>query len=871
MLSIRKKNISVIIVLLLWNTFTAWGQVVVSGIVREASDRSPMPEVVCMLTDASGKVMLDYGFSDKDGKYSLRTTHEGDSIVLTYKMMSFRTVLLRIPNRTQTKDILMQDDNFQLKEVVVKAAPIVQHGDTISYSVTALKNAKDIAVVDVIKRLPGVDVSESGKISYQGKAINKFYIEGMDLLGGKYSLATNSIPVDAVASIQVLENHQPIKTLEETAFSEHAAMNLKLKKGKKLHPVGQIALGGGISDNRFKYWGSLYGLLLGEKGQSMISLKANNSGIPLANEIVEHTYETGGMFNSLPYHPTALVSPSEGYLPPVPAQYSILNESYLGSYNHLFKFSKNWEVKVNGSYVDEKQENGQQETVVYGVSDENPITIVNNLFTESHHRQGVLSFQVIKNGENQFVNNQFRLSSDWSETLSEQQGTNPSFQNFETPFFLIENRLNFIVKKKSRHYAVRSFLRFQNQPQEVCFVDGDSLMKTQERDKKMFYTTNDIQMNYYFNNSELSLTAGFNVETNRIHSLMDRTPEFLKDYTTVSVWNYMQTGVFANPTYRYNGKGYHLTLSVPLLWQKTDAEKKGSYEQTFNHFMAIPSVRFYWKLNHFWEFIVSGSYRHLPTSHENLNDTYYYKNRNLLQRGIDEQGMNKQMQSSLNLYYRNAIQAFWGRLNIAYSQNESNLISGYDFVDTQPIHTWRKGERLYRQFSTRGSLGKIVDEFHTNMEINVGYSHALYSIYQQKQIRDVRSNQVYVMFSSNTRLANWWDWELQWNSSFVHNKGSETLWNHSLATSMSFTFGKFIFIPKLNYACNQLENSRFKNMVLMDTTLRYVQKRWSFDLLCTNLFDTRHYSLRSYNGINQYNQLYILRSRQMMAKIRLMF
>ena len=51
----------------------------------------------------------------------------------------------------------------------------------------------------------------------------------------------------------------------------------------------------------------------------------------------------------------------------------------------------------------------------------------------------------------------------------------------------------------------------------------------------------------------------------------------------------------------------------------------------------------------------------------------------------------------------------------------------------------------------------------------------------------------------------------------------------------------------------------------MDTTLRYVRKRWSFDLLCTNLFDTRYYSLRSYNSINQYNQLYILRFRQMMA------
>ena len=163
MLTIRKRNISILCLLLVWTTFTAMGQSVISGTIREASDRKAMPEVICMLTDASGKTMLDYGFTDKDGKYDLRTTHDGDSLILTVRMMSYRTVTLRLPNRSQTKDILLQDENFKLKEVVGKADPITQHGDTINYNVASLKSAKDIAIVDVIKKLPGVEVSESGK------------------------------------------------------------------------------------------------------------------------------------------------------------------------------------------------------------------------------------------------------------------------------------------------------------------------------------------------------------------------------------------------------------------------------------------------------------------------------------------------------------------------------------------------------------------------------------------------------------------------------------------------------------------------------------------------------------------------------------
>lgn len=59
-----------------------------------------------------------------------------------------------------------------------------------------------------------MEVDASGKISYQGKAISKFYIEGLDMLGGQYGLATKNIKADDVASVQVYENHQPIRVLQ---------------------------------------------------------------------------------------------------------------------------------------------------------------------------------------------------------------------------------------------------------------------------------------------------------------------------------------------------------------------------------------------------------------------------------------------------------------------------------------------------------------------------------------------------------------------------------------------------------------------------------------------------------------------------------
>lgn len=62
--------------------------------------------------------------------------------------------------------------------------------------------------------MPGISVSNDGRISYQGEAISKFYIEGQDLLGGNYNQATANLPVEAVTNVEVLEHNQNVKVLK---------------------------------------------------------------------------------------------------------------------------------------------------------------------------------------------------------------------------------------------------------------------------------------------------------------------------------------------------------------------------------------------------------------------------------------------------------------------------------------------------------------------------------------------------------------------------------------------------------------------------------------------------------------------------------
>ena len=153
-----------------------------------------------------------------------------------------------IPNRTGNYDLHVEERVVELKEVIVNAKKIYSHGDTINYNVASFLSQTDQSVADVLRKMPGITVSDAGQISYQGKPIKNLYIEGLDLMKGRYGIATNNIDPNNIATVQVLENHQDIKALKDLRPEEQASINLRLKEGVKGVFNLIATLGGGYDD-----------------------------------------------------------------------------------------------------------------------------------------------------------------------------------------------------------------------------------------------------------------------------------------------------------------------------------------------------------------------------------------------------------------------------------------------------------------------------------------------------------------------------------------------------------------------------------------------------------------------------------------------
>lgn len=76
----------------------------------------------------------------------------------------------------------------KLPEVTVRLKPVEQVGDTIKYNVSAFQGKDDHYLEDVLKKMPGIQVSPNGTILYKGETINQFNIEGQNLLGNRITL-----------------------------------------------------------------------------------------------------------------------------------------------------------------------------------------------------------------------------------------------------------------------------------------------------------------------------------------------------------------------------------------------------------------------------------------------------------------------------------------------------------------------------------------------------------------------------------------------------------------------------------------------------------------------------------------------------------
>lgn len=246
------------LILILFTTI-GFSQVQISGIVKD-SIGNPLELANVIAVNQTTKAIESYNITTNKGTYKLNLA-KNTTYKLNVSFLGMKTLQSEITTQESpiVKDFVLTTDNTSLEVVeLTYKIPLKIKGDTLIYDADSFKNTSDKKLEDVLKRLPGVEVTKNGTIKVEGKEVKTIKVEGKRFFDGSTKLATKNIPAKVLDKIQVLKNQDEIRQLSGVRDnSENVAINIKLKEGKKNFWFGDIETGGGY-DERYMVHPNLF-------------------------------------------------------------------------------------------------------------------------------------------------------------------------------------------------------------------------------------------------------------------------------------------------------------------------------------------------------------------------------------------------------------------------------------------------------------------------------------------------------------------------------------------------------------------------------------------------------------------------------------
>ena len=237
---------------LLLFAFCTNAQVELKGTVLDTL-QSPLERASVVAINKFTNALDAYTMTDDLGLFSLNLKQN-----TKYKIQVSYFGLQTINDSLSTQTTGMRRDytlraDIALDEVVVKI-PVLIRGDTLIYDADSYKNGTERKLEDIIAKLPGVDINDTGQIEVEGKVVNKLMVNGKDFFDGDTKIATKNIPSSTVDKIQVLKNFGEVGQLKGVRNNQNnVAINIKLKEGKESFWFGNITSGGGNSPSEDRY------------------------------------------------------------------------------------------------------------------------------------------------------------------------------------------------------------------------------------------------------------------------------------------------------------------------------------------------------------------------------------------------------------------------------------------------------------------------------------------------------------------------------------------------------------------------------------------------------------------------------------------
>ncbi len=859
-------NLRNIILTILLTALHGAAQISVSGIIVEKSTAEPLAGASVILRNAEGKIKK-YATSDSNGAFSI-SSPEIQGYTLDISMLSFAKHTVRLDTAGMPLTIALEASATMLREVAVKSKRISEQGDTISYNVGSFAQAQDRSIGDVLKRMPGIDVAQDGKIQYQGEDINKFYIEGSDLLGGKYGIATGGISHDDVGAVEVMENHQPMQVLSGISFSDKAAINLKLKNKAKATWTFHGDAGGGWSwQPEGAVWdGELFAMAVMPGFQNITTFKTNNIGEDLsanATDFFASRRETGL---------SRYVGVSLPGVPNLSRKRTLFNRSALVSTNSLWRL-KNGEFKAQIDYsFNRVTAQAASITTYFLESGDRVITENRDGRDRSHSLSGKFIYEV--NRKTTFINNTLSTDIDWDDVQLGVSGSLPNSQSASLPDYFLSNKFKMIKRfnsgsGKSHLVTLQSNNEWESLPQTLCVsMNGNGIR--QHIGDHAFHTHESAAYAFSIKGITVSLEAGLKGYIRSMDSKIDDAS--IPDTEAQNALNTNYFSIYAMPKFEYWVKRVNLTLKTPVSFAR----------YTFDNALAnrseiyfTPSLSLNWKPNNRFSAALHGGIGRSPMNLNMIQPGYIMTDYRSFRQGVNNFYNTSSQNISANFTYKHTRRGIFANALLTQSWSHLPYTMEQQLYGDYIVYSYSTAKSDGQMLMASGNIGKTLDFMRGSASVNGSFNRRESNIISG--VRNIKSitTSWHVGCKLSGAPVRWlsFDYSLNLSSSRLTMDGLDNPWLSRLENSMLINLSPH---PKWEWSiagehyCNELPAGIYKNILLIDTKLSFkLSRRLRLSANLNNILNRRTYNYTTYSQLSSFESQRWIRGRELLISITL--
>lgn len=859
---------------------TAEKEGVVSGIVINDLGK-PLGSVIVKLY--AGDKEGPYATTDKKGKFMISVESGYMATEIRFSKLGYEPEKIQLTEKQTGLEIVMSKSASTLREVTVSAPEVRLRGDTVTFLLSAFAGKGDITLKDAIKKVPGINVAESGEISYNGKNISNFYIEGMDLLGGKYDVATTNIPASYVNAIEIINNHHD-KKIDQGIFSDKVALNVRLKKEAMFRPTGTYALGAGIG-KPLPLEASGAGMMFRKNFQSILTLKGTD--IEEFSEREQTWYSTSFDINPLSDLASNVIPNLSGYGAPLRRVSWVEPVDAATSLNFMNKKGDDTDVRTNIDYAYRTSDNTYSDTrFYYDGKGDIEIRQTSEPHSESHTPKITNEYRI--NKENLYFSNSF--SGEASFVKNRLPVTSPSAlisQNQQGKYLNISENAYWTWKRGNWNWLLSGTLQYVGSPQRRIRISEEELDNADVSGLTDLHSmlTQRAKSNSFFAGISASASTTYRRSRFMLPFSMTYSDEYV--YTFL---NYAGAPTLTGSTNDLSGKtfnmklspGYNLTteyekffimFSMPMELKAARYRNAGTFASKGSpiRFMISPNLYFTYNISAKSSLMIDYSYA------DRYGDLMDYLTSPVMTdylSAFTKSGIlsrNRMMNTSLLYRFTMPVSMWYANMSVSYSKVRSNIQSSLDVTDGLILSGTYLNPTSSETINTMASLTKNISSIKSKITLNGSYRYSENRITQNNLPVKYYNDNWDLGLSLSTNPCKWFEFDyngsfskvvsryLKQHQSFITN-------SHDIALSF-FPIDPFQIKLSADITNREIEKGHYKTSDLFDFYMAYKFKKFRISLRLRNLFDCRNYSYTVFNGLDRFNYNYTLRGRQLVAKI----